>query len=103
MTIAYTIGNQANYDRALARCRETNRPMRKIGKAPADDTNYPGGSVWRTPVGAETAALAATLAGPAVFGVYVLELPGTWEKCTHRWRGGDHLLVDAIITRKHEP
>jgi hypothetical protein len=75
----------AGAERLVVQPRKTSgRPMRKTGKGDQGrDDDYPGGSVWRTPIGAETAALASELSGGPRYAVYVLELPGTWDECTY--------------------
>jgi hypothetical protein len=104
MTI-YTIGNEANYDKTLAESKASGRPMRKTGKGDQGrDAEYPGGWVFDD----LDRAVAATLDAPmllgssAVFAVYELELPGTWDECTYVHDGARHLLVDAEVRRKVE-
>jgi hypothetical protein len=133
---AYTIGNEANYDKTLAEAKASGRPMRKTGKGDQGrDAEYPGGWVfddiecdtleemWAAKTLAVQCgrvhvdhrdikpanidrAIAATLDAPlllcsaAVFAVYELELPGTWDECTYVHDGARHLLVDAVIVRK---
>jgi hypothetical protein len=104
-TIAYTIGNESNYDKTLAESKASGRPMRKTGKGDQGrDADYPGGWVFDD----LDRAVAATLDAPmllgssAVFAVYELELPGTWDECTYTYDGARHLLVDAEVRRKVE-
>lgn len=104
--IAYTIGNEANYDRVLADSKTTGRLMRKTGKGDqGNDADYPGGWVFETPDRAAAACVDAPmlLGSSAVFAVYELEMPSTWAECTYEFDGARHLLVDAVIVRKVEP
>lgn len=106
MTIAYTIGHEANYDRVLADFKVSGEVMRKIGKGDrGNDPGYPGGWAFDTSARAEAACADAPirLGSRAVFAVYVLELPGTWDECTYELGGERHLLVDAVIIGKHAP
>jgi hypothetical protein len=100
MTIAYTIGHEANYDKLLAESKASGRPLRKTGKGDQGrDPDYPGGWVFETIESAHAAALDAPmlLGSSAVFAMYAIELPGTWDECTYVFNGARHLLVDAVI------
>jgi hypothetical protein len=103
MTIAFTIGNEANYDKTLAESKASGRPMRKTGKSDQGrDADYPGGWVFDDIGRAIEATLDAPLllGSAAVFAVYELELPGTWDECTYVHDGARHLLVDAVVIGK---
>jgi hypothetical protein len=103
MTIAYTIGHEANYDKLLAESKASGRPLRKTGKGDQGrDPDYPGGWVFETIESAHAAALDAPmlLGSSAVFAMYAIELPGTWDECTYVFNGARHLLVDALIRCK---
>lgn len=97
MAKAYTIGNEANYDRAIAAQASIGDVVRKMGKGDGGrDPGYPGGSVWRTSEDARR----WTTHGP--YAVYEVELPGSWDECVYEHSSGTSLLVDAVITRKVE-
>lgn len=107
MNIAYTIGNERNYDKTLAESKASGRPMRKVGKSdqgvdPEYPGGYPGGWVFKTIDRAAAACADAPLllGSAAVFAVYEIELPGTWDECTYEHDGARHLLVNAVIVRK---
>jgi hypothetical protein len=104
--IAYTIGNEANYDKMLAESKATGRPMRKAGKGDhGRDADYLGGWVFQAIDRAAEAAgdAPSVLRNPhAIFAVYEVELPGTWDECTYMHAGIYRLLVDAVVRSKVE-
>jgi hypothetical protein len=94
MNIAYTIGMESSYDKAL----EEILFVYKLGKT--DD--YEGGWVWRTPD--EIPNFIKNNPLPWQGAIYQLELPEIWEKCVSENPAEDgvhRLLVDAHIFKKY--
>lgn len=100
-TVAYTVGHQESYDRALA-----DEPVvRKLGRS----GSYPGGWVFRDLEAAIEVARAGRLPDRdehVCLAVYLLEMPGAWEACVSPepdQNGVQRLLVDARIVRRVWP
>ncbi len=82
----YTIGRTEAYERYF----DTLPDLKKSGR----ESDYPGGSVWRTRTEAET--YAATLSGYSVYGVIA-----DWDRDTVPSADGSwhDLLVDSLLVR----
>ena len=98
-SVAYTIGAEKSYDRALTE----DSPVSKLGVRPDDDPPYGGGWVWRTAEDAR--AFIASQKVPLWFtpAVYELRLPTGWDVDVSKdveEDGVHRLLNDAIIVRK---
>lgn len=99
MRTAFTIGNEAAYDRALAGAE----PPYKVGARPDIDPPYEGGWVWRTPGDAAGFVLCQGDALGFAAAVYEVELASGWDADVSPEPGDDgvhRLLVDARIIRK---
>lgn len=99
---AYTVGYRPTYDDSLA----GEDPPTKLGRT----GDYQGGWVWRNAqeaqhfLGSAHFRRAFPARDPGTFGVYVLELPGSWEQCVGQdpdpGDGVHRLLQDARILRR---
>jgi hypothetical protein len=96
--IAYTVGNETNYDRSLAEQAARGQLMHKCGKDPED--SYPGGWVWKA---FEEARAKAAEFAYVPFAVYEITLAGTWDECTYAFEDGTRRLIsNAVVVRKVE-